>query len=68
MKRQISMIHIKSGIQCRLVFERDHNIVQSTQTINRFAAEPICKIFSIEKIPFAIGNDCQILKLMHIFR
>lgn len=48
MKRQINMVHIKSGIRCLLVFERDHNIVRSTEIINRFAAEPMCKTFYIQ--------------------
>lgn len=49
MKRQISMIHKKSGIQCIVAFEKDDRCIQSTKIIDRFATEPLCKQFIVQK-------------------
>lgn len=43
MRRQISMIHKKSGIDCLIAFEKDHCCIESTKLIGRFVMEPLCK-------------------------
>lgn len=43
MNSQISMTHIKSGIQCVIAFDRDHTIIQSTDILKRFTTDPLCK-------------------------
>lgn len=41
--RQISLIHIKSGIHCTLLFDKDDSIVKSAKIIEQFTKEPLCK-------------------------
>ncbi|XP_031626107.1 uncharacterized protein LOC116342573 isoform X2 [Contarinia nasturtii] len=44
LRRQISMVHIKSGIKCFLLFENDNSIADSSKIIGRFVnAEPMCR-------------------------
>lgn len=45
LKRRISMIHIKSGIHCSILFQKTPKIVESTEIIKRFAANQLCKKF-----------------------
>lgn len=47
MKRQISMLHITSGIQCVIAFEKDHCSIESTKIISRFVTDPLCKCLFI---------------------
>lgn len=44
MDKQISMIHIKSGIQCLIAFQNNGKITESIDMIKRFANDPMCKI------------------------
>lgn len=43
LKRQISMIHIESGIECLILFQKTPKIVESTEIVKRYAANPLCK-------------------------
>lgn len=43
LKRQITMVHIKSGIECLVLFQKTPKIVESTEIVERFAANPLCK-------------------------
>lgn len=43
MDKQISMIHIKSGIKCLILFQNDNTITESIDIIKRFANDPMCK-------------------------
>lgn len=44
LRRQIKMIHIKTGLQCTLLFERDNSIAESSEIIKRYIDnEPMCK-------------------------
>lgn len=45
MNSQISMVHIKSGIQCLITFDHDETITKSTEIINRFTRDRLCKYF-----------------------
>lgn len=47
MKRQISMVHIKSGLQCLLMFAKEPIISKSTEIISRYTKDPLCKRFSV---------------------
>lgn len=40
---QISMIHIRSGIKCLLLFENESSFVQSSEIIARYVNMPICE-------------------------
>lgn len=44
MDKQISMVHIKSGIQCLIAFQNDSKITESTDIIKRYTNDPICEI------------------------
>lgn len=59
MGMQISMIHIKSGIQCLILFQNSCKIVESVEMIKRFADDPLCKInlFSMQ----ARKNRCHLI-------
>lgn len=49
LKRQISMIHIESGIECLILFQKTPYIVESTEVLKRFATNSLCKqLFWIE--------------------
>lgn len=43
---QISMVHIKSRIQCILLFDKDDTIVESAKIIRRYAEDPLCENLS----------------------
>lgn len=44
LRRQIHLVHIRTGIQCSLLFESDTTIVESSEIISRFVnKEPMCK-------------------------
>lgn len=47
MKMQISMVHMKSSIRCLVLFRENPKIIESTEIIERFAADPLCKNFPL---------------------
>lgn len=47
LKRQISMVHIESGIECLILFEKNPRIVESTEIVKRFAQNSLCKNFFV---------------------
>lgn len=62
LKRQINIVHIESGIQCFILFQKTSRIVESTEIVKRFAANSLCKrsFLVVEKI-LAKRDDRQML-------
>lgn len=55
---QISMIHIKSGIRCSILFQNNNEIIESVKIIKRFTDDPLCKFELIhlhKKFPFSFA-------------
>lgn len=63
LRRQINMIHINSGLQCTLLFDRDNIIAESTEIIKHYVdKEPMCK----DHFPWIIENIFIISKYYHL--
>lgn len=46
-KMQISMVHIKSGVQFLILFRKNARIIESTEIIKKFAGDPLCMFFVV---------------------